>query len=238
MSRQTSSFSQQLGNTLVIVLILLVVITIIGTIAIRQGLLSLKVATNSQAQSLLLQNTDAYFFKLEAGTEKQKVINASKFGPIGYAAQPENIGQEVSYCFTRNNEQAFDTNTVGKFVSGAGLSKGYCNPASADNFTSGRKAVMTQVTIKVENKASGPLENFIEGTDTELVNPATRIRVNVVSLMPAMSSATNTTIINCLKDNPAEAAIVTGATKTSCLRTNNIPYNAQVAEYKQSNSPQ
>ncbi|WP_173911732.1 PilX N-terminal domain-containing pilus assembly protein [Acinetobacter sp. Marseille-Q1618] len=238
MNKKIPNFSQQLGSTLVVILILLVVVTIIGTIAIRQGLLSLKVATNSQAQALLLQNTDAYFFKLEAGTEKQKIINASKFGPIGYASQVENIGQEVSYCFTRNNEQAFDTNTVGKFVSGTGLSKGYCNPASADNFTSGRKAVMTQVTIKVENKASAPLENFIEGTDTELVNPAMRIRVNVVSLMPAMSDATNTTIINCLKDNPAEAANATGTTKTSCLRTNNIPYNAQVAEYKQSNSPQ
>lgn len=236
MNRKVSSFSQQLGNTLIIILILLVVITIVGTIAIRQGLLSLKVATNSQAQSLLLQNTDAYFFKLEAGSDKQKVINASKFGPIGYASQIENIGQEVSYCFTRDNEQAFDANTVGKFVSGTGLSKGYCNPVSADNFTSGRKAVMTQVTIQVENKASAPLENFVLGTDTELVNPAMRIRVNVVSLMPAMASATNTTIINCLKDNPAEAD--TGTTKTSCLRANNIPYNAQVTEYKQSNSPQ
>ena len=227
----------QAGNTLVVILVLLVIITIVGTLAIRQGLISLKIATNSQAQSLLLQNTDAYFFKLEAANAAQKVLNASKFGPIGYASQTQNIGQEISYCFTKNNEQAFDTNTVGLFISGTGLSKGYCDPSNANSFTSGRKAVMTQVTIKVENKPSAPLENFIEGTDTELVNPAMRIKINVLSLIPVMANVTNTIIVSCLKDNPAEAA--TGVvTKTSCLNTNNIPYNAQVAEYKQSNSPQ
>ena len=237
-----SSFKQS-GNTLIVVLILLVIITIIGVMAIRQGLMSLRIATNSQAQSLLLQNTDAYFFKLEAANAVQKVINASKFGPIGFAAQTENLGQEISYCYTRDNEQSFDTNTVGVFnatTSGSGftgLTKGYCNPSSASNFTSGRKAVMTQVSIKVDNNPSAPLENFIEGTDTELVNPPMKIRVNAVSFMPAMSSATNSDITTCLSKYPADA-ISSSDTIAICLRSKSVPYNAQVAEYKQSNSPQ
>lgn len=237
MNRHMRLKKNQKGNTLIVILFLLLAITVIGTIAIRQGLLSLRIATNSQAQSLLLQNSDAYFFKLEAASQAQKVINASVFGPVGFASQLENIGQEISYCYTRNNEQAFDTNTVGKFIEGSGLSKGYCNPASADNFTSGRKAVMSQITIKVMNTANDPLENFIEGTDTALVNAPMRIRVNVLSLMPAMSNVSNSIIINCLKNNPAEGDKGV-LTKTTCLQGNNIPYNAQVSEYKQSNSPQ
>ena len=47
--------------TLIVVMILLLAITIIGTMAIRQGLVSLGVATNSQAQQLLMQNSDAAF---------------------------------------------------------------------------------------------------------------------------------------------------------------------------------
>lgn len=233
----------QKGNTLIVVMIILVIVTVLGTIAIRQGLMSLKVATNSQAQSLLLQNSDTYFLKLEAASNVQKIINASKFGPIGYASQPENIGNEIAFCFTRESEQSFDTNDVGKFnttKSGAnfiGLTKGFCDPSNASSFTSGRKAVMTQVAIKVDNSPSSPLENFVEGTDTELVNQPMRIRINVISMLPAIASdVPNSTIINCLSKNPADS-ISGSATIVSCLKANNIPFNAQVADYKQSNTP-
>ncbi|MGB9040137.1 MAG: PilX N-terminal domain-containing pilus assembly protein, partial [Acinetobacter calcoaceticus] len=43
----------QKGSTLIVVLILLLVITVIGTLAVRQSLTSLYIATNSQAQQLL-----------------------------------------------------------------------------------------------------------------------------------------------------------------------------------------
>lgn len=231
------------GNTLIVVLILLIIITVLGTIAVRQGLFSLKVATNSQAQSLLLQNTDAYFLKLEAASNVQKIINASKFGPIGFASQPENIGSEIAFCFTRASEQSFDTNQVGLFNENktnsvfTGLNKGYCDPSKVGSFTSGRKAVMTQVSIKVQNQAAAPLENFIEGTDTELVNQPMRVRINVVSLLPAMApDVTKETVIGCLQKYPADP-INGSLTIASCLKTNNVPFNAQVAEYKQSNTP-
>lgn len=231
------------GNTLIVVLILLLIITILGTIAVRQSLFGLKVATNSQAQALLLQNSDAYFLKLEAASNVQKIINASKFGPIGYAAQPSNIGTEVSFCFTRKSEQAFNTNQVGSFnttpsaTKFVGLTKGYCDPSNADNFTSGRRAVMTQVSIQVQNLSSSPLEHFIEGTDSELIAPPIRARINVVSILPAMASNVSAaTIQDCLKSYPADA-IGGSATKTSCLKTNNVPFNAQVADYNQNNAP-
>lgn len=54
---------KQGGSALIVVLIFLVAIMIIGTIAIRKGLINLNIATNSQVQQLILQNSDASFFK-------------------------------------------------------------------------------------------------------------------------------------------------------------------------------
>lgn len=44
----------------------LVAIMVIGTIAIRKGLINLNIATNSQVQQLILQNSDASFSDRES----------------------------------------------------------------------------------------------------------------------------------------------------------------------------
>ena len=62
----------QVGATLIIVLLLLVAITLIGSLAIRSSVLSLKVSTMSQAQQLLLQNSDAALFKIEDPAQLMK----------------------------------------------------------------------------------------------------------------------------------------------------------------------
>lgn len=53
----------QIGSTLVMVLLLLLMITLIGTFAIRKSMLSLNIATNSQAQQLLMQSSDAVLYR-------------------------------------------------------------------------------------------------------------------------------------------------------------------------------
>ena len=54
---------QQQGATLITVLIILVLVTVLGTIAVKTGILGLKIATNSQVNALLLENSDAALFK-------------------------------------------------------------------------------------------------------------------------------------------------------------------------------
>lgn len=251
------SQKRQQGATLIVVLVLLLLITILGTMAIRQSLTSLNIATNSQAQSLLIQNSDAYYLRLEGSSNAQKVLNASKFGFIGFAAQPENIGQEVVFCYTKNTEQNFDTHNVGvisntlttsddPLFSGkklmTELTHGFCDPSNASSFTSGRRVVMTQVSIKVQNTPTAPLENFPTGTDTELVNPPMRVRVNTLSLLPAMASDVSMSVVkDCLSEYPADQIIDganSSATIADCLKLQGVPFNAQVAEYLQDNSPQ
>ncbi len=56
---------QQKGATLITVLVILVIITLLGTIAVKMGIVGLKIATNSQVSALLLENSDAALFNVE-----------------------------------------------------------------------------------------------------------------------------------------------------------------------------
>ena len=55
---QSTLQRQQRGATLIVVLIMLLVITIVGVLAIRVAMTSLNIATNSQIGQLLLQTSD------------------------------------------------------------------------------------------------------------------------------------------------------------------------------------
>ena len=72
----------QRGATLIVVLVLLLVIMVIGTLAIRSSLMSLNIATNGQAQQLLIQNSDAAIFNVE--DPDRLVWNQSKDGLFGF----------------------------------------------------------------------------------------------------------------------------------------------------------
>ncbi len=53
----------QKGSVLIVVLIMLVLLTLIGTWAIQGSINSLKIATNVQAQNLLKQTSDSVFLR-------------------------------------------------------------------------------------------------------------------------------------------------------------------------------
>ena len=86
---------RQQGSTLIVVLLLLVIITIMGTLAIRQSLTSLNIATNSQAQQLLMQSSDAVLYRL--GATGYASTSGSPTSLMGYALQ--NQGKETVFCF-------------------------------------------------------------------------------------------------------------------------------------------
>ena len=72
----------QNGATLIVVLFLLLTITVLGTLAVRQSVVGLNIATNSQAQQLLTQNSDAAFFNVER--EDNIIQSLSASGMFGY----------------------------------------------------------------------------------------------------------------------------------------------------------
>mgnify|MGYP006365971663 CR=1 FL=1 len=91
----------QAGATLIVVLIFLVAMTVIGTLAIRQSMVSLSVATNSQVQQLLTQNSDAAVFKAEnPGDLAYALSPAGLFGSDKTAQTPSCLTTRPQNVFT------------------------------------------------------------------------------------------------------------------------------------------
>ena len=65
---------QQKGATLITVLVILIVITLLGTIAVKMGIVGLKIATNSQVNALLLENSDSALFNIENPAEVERQL--------------------------------------------------------------------------------------------------------------------------------------------------------------------
>lgn len=213
----------QIGQTLIIVLLLLVAITLIGSLAIRSSVLSLKVSTLSQAQQLLLQNSDAALFKVE--DPDQLLKNMALNGMFGYIKGEDNVGKELVFCFKSGNTDFFSLSKSsliswnGSSVMNDGLgSNGFCKMESGF-FTSGRSAVITQIAVKaMDAKDAVAFQHMQKGTDPESSkkDPAQMYTIYSTSIFPNLSSSG-------LDDNALKTAVNT------CFnsRFNSIPSSKQ-----------
>lgn len=245
-----SNKKYQIGSTLIVVLVILVIVTLLGTIAIRQSLTSLNIATNSQAQSLLIQSSDTAFFKTEDATQLARNMLAQ--GMFGYVKGDANKGKELVFCFRPKVNSTFFNISKASVISWFSGSKpnnddlgvdGYCNVTDKDDFTSNRKAVVTQITVKVSDTTSTPFQFVQQGTDTESakIDNMERISVYSTSVIPGLASDSTTTeqINKCFSDHMSDPKVPEGATAstnaddsvTDCLGRLNVPYSTQVTEY-------
>ncbi len=241
--------SQQ-GATLIVVLVILLLIMIIGTLAIRQSLVSLNIATNSQAQQLLTENSDAAVFKVEDLNSLNRQLAAD--GMFGYINTDSNKGKELVFCYrgTQSNFFTLTNASIMQWQDGAtapdGTSigaQGYCSSSSSGNYyTSGRRAVITQISIQfVNNSASTPFSGSLAGTDVDVakvIQPEKAI-VHAISLMPTLSSASTSDIDNCLSTKMSNPVVPSGVTPSAnanqsisqCLAALNVPFTTHVSEY-------
>ena len=213
----------QQGATLIVILVILLLVTILGTYAMRQGLINLRIATNSQIQKLLMQSSDVALNKLEANFNANEATNLAGT-PVGQVLLPGNEGLELQFCFkpsevtsTTDNttlsnrffslnqfrivRRSSNTANTGVTVESGDVDKGVCDPATM--FAVGRKAVITQVALSNPNDPAylDKYELTTVGSDLKEADADTkRIRVIVTSLSPAMATGVTTTQIeDCLK---------------------------------------
>lgn len=242
----------QLGATLIVVLILLVAITVIGTLAIRQSMVTLNIATNSQATQLMLQNADAAFFNVEK--ENNIIQSLSSSGMFGYIDGAVNKDKELVFCFRGADQADFFDITLASIIewnapdvkpkNDSFGKDGYCktNVSGTNFFTSGRKAVMTQVAVKYSSEAEkDAFYGQILGTDDNTVKlqRSKPVKVFAVSIMPALTTADKTKIDECLDSHMNEVVIPSGVTPstgadksvTQCLSELNVPFESSVTEY-------
>lgn len=247
--------TKQTGATLIVVLILLVLVTVIGTLAVRSSLTALSIATNSQAQQLLVQNSDSAIFNVENPAFLTR--NTAYDGLFGQIKSDANKGKELVFCYRGASSNFYDYSKASfmKWVSGAAPSNselgldGYCKIGGTENFfTSGRRAVMTQVAIKVNTSLDSQsvgldqaFQHMQYGTDVDSakIDKSEKILVTATSIVPVLSSASDEDINACFSSHMNQVVIPSGVTPASgmdksvaeCLQGLGVPVNTQVTEY-------
>ncbi|MEG6544607.1 hypothetical protein [Acinetobacter bereziniae] len=237
----------QSGSTLIVVLFILIIITLIGAMAVKSGLLGLKVATNAQAIQILNQNTDAVFIPIEDKTKIESYLLGTNL--FGYPKMDANRNKELIFCYKGSEKDFFSLrraslvyidNSSALNTTGLGIN-GYCQ-YSEGFFSSGRSATMTQISIRVGNSTITPVEPFNgipEGTDSEsakIDEPKTLV-VTVTSAMPVLSNASANDVNSCMQRasyfDPTDTKISKEGkiTVSECLNNLNVPFTTQVSEY-------
>ncbi|GAC1370061.1 MAG: type IV fimbrial biogenesis protein [Aquirhabdus sp.] len=237
------------GSTLVSVLLLLVIITIIGVMAMKQGLTSLNIATNSQVQTILAQSSDTVINQF-ANTDITTVNSLT--GVLGAVVSSNNLGMEYVFCYRPTSTDSFGQTSNANVIQGnadgtvtaVNVSAGNFCDLTAD-FGSGRKAVVTQVAVTVPTDAGTlpPLSGLPRGgTDISVgaglpknFTTQQRIRVTATSMLPAFSATSLATVqSDCVQgrvsDN-TDPSLTNVENMTDCLAREGVPANTQVQEF-------
>lgn len=216
----------QQGVTLITVLILLILITAVGLYAIRNSIFSLKIATNAQVQTLLMQTSDVALDHLEKNFNTNESENLAGT-PVGHVLLDGNEGKELQLCFkptevevnkskVKNNlffnlsdfriiERKAKNSIEAKSTAESGNINAFCDPTSM--FSISRMAIVTQVAVVSPDDPAIEVNRFEyvnkggDPKDSTNTNTNTkRVRVTVTSFAPAMTSASIADMNVCLRN--------------------------------------
>lgn len=222
------SKTHQQGSTLIIVLIVLLLITIIGTIAIRNSTLNLRLSSSHQISNLLIESSDTALVSLE----NPKFINERLLatGMYGYFLLSGNEQDELTFCFNARNPSFFSLSKASVIGSTKRGVEGYCKE---NTFSTGRNAVITQVYLrKVSAAESEPFSVAPQGTGLGTGNIFSLSKnvmgATVVSILPAFSGITNDELQDCFKKTADQT---NSENVVKCFSDENVPYNIQYAEF-------
>lgn len=212
MNQRLSSRSSQRGVALIVTLVILVVVTFMGLVAMRMGMLHVVMSTNSQVNSLLFQNADAGTTSVLAKiTATDPTVDPSN--PINKVR--DNPGTEIKGCLK---------STGITFAAGC----------TSSDFISGRGAVVVQVGLVVPKNSSGEAQTVINyGTDAGVLPGGNNLLVTAyaTSVLPAFGSASATSINDCfanyVQDNPTTPT----STVTGCMVAQNASFDTVVQEF-------
>lgn len=222
---------KQVGSALIIVLVILVLVTLIGTLAVRSGILGLKLATNSQVSALLLENSDSALFNIENPDQVARQLALD--GMFAYFNSSANADDELVFCYRAAQASFYSFSKASAITADGTTTKigvdGFCK---ANQFAMGRSAVLSQVYLTKNATTSTPFAGVPKGTSLGQSNvPVTmhNIGATVISVLPSFAGATTTQIENCFK----QRASAVGA----CFDGLGIPYNMQHSDYTVGGQP-
>lgn len=232
----------QNGATLIIVLFVLILITLVGTLAVKSGILGLKISTNSQVRSLLLENSNSALVNVEHPDHIARQLAAD--GMFSYFNNANNVDDELVFCYRQTALSNFFSNVRQSAITKNGNTSklgiaGFCNGAE---YSSGRSAVQAQIYVRKNTSTdSAPIfgaapKGTSLGSSTSMPVVMHNIGVTVISILPNFTGATQTQIANCFKKTAIKKTPTT-ETVTECFAKLDVPYNLQHADYVVGGAP-
>ncbi len=244
----------QKGATLIVVLFVLIFMVLIGTLAVKQSLVGLNIATNSQAQSLMKQTADAVFFALEKDNQDTATFqkNLSSLGLFGMVKSDEFLNKELVFCFRPKAQDkvfslqkasiVYPTNdTTGINNTELGTT-GFCQYTEED-YSSSRDVMISQVAVKKSSSVSDvPFKFYPLGTDASTVqlDQVQPIQIVVTTIIPGAASSSgtgwssfDTQVNDCFKKhvNIKSDQYPGQQTVAECFSALGVPYSQQVMDY-------
>lgn len=252
------NFSSQRGATLIVVMMILLILTFVGVLAIRVAMSSLNISTHTQVGQFLSQTADTPINQVYTGN-LSTLVDLS--GVIGYALQDSKLepGNEYNFCFKPMSNEKFGStlgvavkrppvsNTAKASSLASGGSDGFCDLDK--DFGSSREAVITQVAVTIPTDAIVDLKpgallsrgtNLSSGTimPRNLVEQQ-RVRVTTTSIVPSFSHDLSAAQ-NCIGTGSGSVGYIsddTGGdtrgfeTIAKCLAKLGVPVNSQTQEF-------
>lgn len=226
----------QQGAAMIIVLIVLLLIAVAGTIAMRSGVFGSRLAGNTQVLNLLINNNDSALTKFEDMDETDIALNFATSGMYAHLLTPATADDELVFCYDTTHKDTFEPARMA-IISGSSPSRP-ANFCTATTQSSGRNATITQVHIRKNTNVGTGL--FQEGRtlSTGTVSVEKNINLNLTSISITPSLATQQTPeadINACFQKSAFTDKVGGSTVEQCFAGLNIPHDVQSADFNAGN---
>lgn len=203
----SSHIAAQQGATLIVVLMIVLLLSLIGAIVVRNSQVSQDISTASQVQNLLKQSSDAPLARLQlASVDKNdgdaktqiELMEANSQAPLQFLQlEGEQKNYEYILCYRpterlglyEKGEHRMIGNGAGTTVRKDGSGVGYCHINSNNNpakyYTSGRSVVASQVALSrpTVNKSSdddveaAPFAVASQGSDMDSIGGSQAIRL-------------------------------------------------------------
>lgn len=208
------------------VMIVLLLISAIATIAMKQGRFGLALSTNNQVDSLLLENNNSALFNLEDPAKiSQRLATNSMYGHFLSSANAEDT---LVFCYRSDQTSFFDITRASVLGNTKLGMNGYCGTS---HFAGGRQAVISQIYLRKSpaDDAGAPLAAAATGVSIgqgSIGITKMKMDAEAISILPSFSSNNIDTIVACLGRNYTKVD-----DSVTCLRDANVPYNLQKAQY-------
>lgn len=225
---------QQQGATMIVVLVVLLLVAIAGTIALRSGVFGMRLSTNSQVTKLLDNNNDTALVRFEDMDAGDIAANFALGGFYNHLLDPATADDELVFCYNNNTAELYQFNRVGIIKENDTVERtGFCD---ATTFSSGRNAVITQIHLRKNTADDRAAEGYTVSVSVPTVENRIKVSLSAISVIPTFSNNSDANEINACLQRTAFKKTPTTQTNAECFVDLGIPHSVHNVDFESGNA--